>query len=94
MPGNCLPFAVFISCEPHIIRSNRLHGLLELGDDLLFVWIDLVDGLEVVFDINWRLAILGLLGDGANVPYAREHLIFLTQVALDCLGLGWALDDD
>ena len=94
MPGNRLPFAVFIGCEPHIIRSNRLHSLFELGDDFLLVRIDLVDGLEVVFDIDRRLSILGLLGDGANVPYAREHLIFPAQVALNCLGLGGALDDD
>ena len=78
VPGNRLPFAVFIGCEPHIIRSNCLHGLLELGDDFLLVWIDLVDGLEVVFDIDRRLSILGFLGDGTNVPYAREHLIFPT----------------
>ena len=94
MPGNRLPFAVFIGCEPHIVCSNRLDGLLELGNHLLLVWIDLVDGLEVVFDIDRRLSILGLFGDGTNVPYAREHLIFPAQVALDCLGLGWALDDD
>ena len=94
MPGNCLPFAVFIGCKPHIIRSNRFDSLFELGDDLLLVWVDLVDGLEVILDIDRRLAILSLLGDGANVPYAREHLIFPAQVALDCLGLGWALDDD
>ena len=94
MPGNRLSFPVFIGCKPHIIRSNCLHGLLELGDDLFLVWVDLVDGLEVVFDIDRRLSILGFLGDGANVPYAREYLIFPAQVALDCLGLGWALDDD
>ena len=94
MPGNRLPFPVFIGCEPHIVCANCLDGLLELGDDLLLVWIDLVDSLEVVFDIDRRLSILGLLGDGANVPYAREHLIFPAQVALNCLGLGWTLDDD
>ena len=94
MPGNRLPFAVFIGCEPHIVCSNCLDGLLELGNHLLLVWVDLVNGLEVVFDIDRRLPILGLLGDGANVPHAREYLILPAQVALDCLGLGWALNDD
>ena len=94
VPGNRLPFAVFIGCEPHIVCANCLDGLLELGNHLLLVWVDLVDGLEVVFDVDRRLSILGFLGDGANVPYAREHLIFLAQVALNCLGFGGALDDD
>ena len=59
MPGDSLPFAVFIGGQPDIVFADGLDVFLQLGDDFLFLWINFVDSKKIVRHINRRRAVLG-----------------------------------
>ena len=89
MPGDRLPFAVFIGCEPDLLGG--LNGSLKLGDDFLFFGVNFVLSFKPVLDVYRRRSLFGFLYDTANVAHAREDMKIFTEVFLDSLCLGWAL---
>lgn len=94
MPGDSLPFAVFIGREPDVGDADGLDRLFELGNHLLLLGVNLVGGGEAIGDVDrWR-AVLGLLDDTADVADAAEHHEVTTEVFLDGFGFGRALYDD
>ena len=63
MPGNGLPFAVFIGCQPDIVFADGLDVFLQLGDDFLLLGINFIDSKKIICHINWRRAVLGFFDD-------------------------------
>ena len=82
VPRDGFPLAVLIRSQPHTIGG--LDRLLQLAQQRLFVALNLVFGFEIVFDVYAQM----LLGQVANMPETRQHLIILSQKLLNGLGLG------
>jgi len=101
MPGDRLPFAVFVGREVEGVRLAQ--QLLELADVLLLVGVDDVERREVVLHIDAELAelralevrgdVLGALGEVTDVPDRRLHHEVGAEIARDGLGLRRGLDD-
>jgi hypothetical protein len=101
MPGDRLAFAVFVRREQELV--GVLQELLQLGDPLLLVRIDDVEGPEPVGDVDSETCPLlllvflrdvgGALGQVANVAHARLDDEVVAEVALDRPRLGGRLDD-
>ena len=101
MPGDRLTLAVGVRREQELIHPREL--LLELGDLLLLVGADHVDGLEVVLRVHAQprprlLLVLGrdvrgALGQVADVTDGSLDHIVGPQIGLDLARLGGGLDD-
>ncbi len=87
MPGDGLSFSVFVACQPHGIGTLGL--FLQLGNDLLLVFVDLVDRCEVVGDIDGFV----IAGQVANVAHARRDHVVGAEVLLNGLCLRRRLND-
>ena len=88
MPGDRLPFAVFIGCEPYGLRSGR--RLLEFGHYFLLVGRHHVLRPETVFDVDAELVVLQV----AYMSEAGFHHIAVAKELLDCLCLGGRFHDN
>ena len=88
MPGDGLPFAVFIGCEPY--RSGFGCSLPEFRDDLLLGRRDGVFRFETVFDVHAQLVALKV----ADVSEAGFHHIAFSQKFLNCFRLRWRFDNN
>ena len=102
MPGDGLALAVLISGQQEFV--GVLEKRLELGDLLLLVGVDDVEGLEVVVHVDPEAgprlaAVLGrdlgsLVGHVADVADAGLDHVALAEVAGNRARLGRRLDDD
>ena len=87
VPRDGFALAVRVRCKIHGVAA--LGGLFELADELLFSANGLIDGLEVVLDIDAQLA----LGQVAQMAHRGHDLIVAAQIFFDCSGLRRRLDD-
>ena len=70
MPSNRLALAVFIGSQPNVAGAYFFDGLFQLGNYLFLFRIDFVSCFETIFHVNWRRAVFGFLGNGADMSYA------------------------
>ena len=94
VPGDRLPFAVFIGCEPDIFFANGFDSFFQFGSNFFLLWINFIDSIKIVLDIDRRRAVLGLFDDGTDMPDARKYLKIFTEIFLDSFGFRGALDDN
>ena len=92
MPGDRLPLAVKVRCEPN--RSCLLGGTSDVIKALLLVFNDLVDRCEAVLHIDRHAPLLRLLGEVPNMPIGGEHGVIGAEISFNRLGLGRRLDDN
>ena len=92
VPGDCLPFAVKVGCQPD--GGCLLRGTSDVIEALLLVLDDLVDGSKAILHIDRHATLLRLLGEIPNVPIRGEHGVIGAEIPLNRLGLGRRLDDN
>ena len=92
MPGDRLPFAVKVGCEPD--RGCLLGGTSDVIKALLLVFNDFVDRGEAVLHVDRHAPLLRLLGEIPNVPIGGEHGVIGAEIPLNRLGLGRRLNDN
>ena len=101
MPGDRLPFAVFVCREQELVGVLELR--LQVADDRFLLRVDDVERLELVVDVHAearpRLLLLvcgnlgGVVREVADVADRRLDHVVLAEVAGDRLGLRRGLDD-
>ncbi|MCY1538035.1 hypothetical protein D9M68_735590 [compost metagenome] len=71
MPGNRLPFAVFIGCEPDCF--GFFNSAPELGNGLFLFRINFVGSFEVVIYFDRLRAALYFFGNTTDVTNTRQY---------------------
>ena len=102
VPADRFPFAVFIRREQQLI--GRFERVLELFDDLLFVFGNHIERFKVFLGVDAGLGPLlslvargdlaGVVGEVAHMAHRCLHTEGARQEAADGAGLRGALDDD
>ena len=92
VPGDRLPFAVKVGCQPN--GGCLLCGTSNVIETLLLVFNDFVEGGEAVLYVDRHAPLLRLLGEISNVPIGGEHGVIGAEIPLNRLGLGRRLDDN
>ena len=81
MPGDCFTFAVFIRCQQDLF--GVFHQLFELGDLSFFIWVDDIQGCEIVFDIDALFRPGELLYLFRNIGSALWQIANVADASLD-----------